>query len=282
MKLQDSQNILPIEENEETQSVKIFKDLKDELPTGITEGEHLVKNFSLNEWNFGVEKRISKARQDCKTQGQYVSQVIKNCVKSIGKVEDFASLEEKEQNFTLAKLQVGDVFHIYCWVRVDAIDEKVEFNAQCPSCNNADDYIGNLFEMEVRTKQKPSDQNGEYKLIKPVKAKEGEIDTFYFHSPMWTFVENLSQKELLDPALYKEKIFQQTIHGTNLRPEGYFLTPDVADQFNKRDTDGLLDAIEQNIGGPLLQAKVDCKQCRYRFNMPFEWRYDNFFSSFSK
>lgn len=285
-----------MEATQETQPEQGFirttlKERGPQLPLGVIGMDRNVhQTFETRRWRMAEEKVLGERREVTEKQGgnmgKYVSVVLSNMCSMMGSY-DWKDMkpETPEREAIISQMWMGDVFYAWCWLRLQALGERLPLRPTSPFTGEAFDMVADLGTVEVDIPKSFESTLWTYKLVEPIPFRGKQIKEFLMGPARWASIERLD-----NPTLGQAKAAIIAAHIYRLPAfkgdDGEMLELPVLesdlDEMGKRDIEGLADAINDHGFGPIMKVDAVCPKTRRPFEAAIDWKYDSFFGSGSQ
>lgn len=246
------------------------------LPTGKIAGKEFLRDFSLKEFNFGMDRKIAKAREKTPnlTAPHLITLILSNLLQSItGTACDPSKPEENKVE--LYKCYMADVFYMWLWARYESMGEALELPFQCVNlqCMHKEDIIEyNLKGIDVFVSENTEELQGEIKLSQKYNIRGEQVKVFKVKPPMWALITQISD----DDFNHQAAVFKSSIYATDKHDQIILLDQEL-DQLKRKDYKAVIKKIDDISPGPRLIIENECPKCGNKTMQQLDWEYDNFF-----
>ena len=263
-----------------------LSDWGQKLPVGVPDSEgRLNKSFTTRPFKTRDEKFLGKLKKPSMTMAQYVSMVVAHLCPQVGPY-DFSDekMKVEEKSARLQQMYMGDIYYMYCWLRHEAIGDKLSLRFTCPTCRQEQPFQGDLKSLEVKVVDELEALRWVYDLHHPIRVRGTEVKRFQMSSPKWSAAVNAFGQE----GDAKAAIAKGSVVALNDSPDALILTDAEIDELSKLDLEDVCDGVDERYVGPNMSIEGTCqsKVCEAiggtEFRLSINWDYDNFFSGSSK
>lgn len=266
-------------------SVTTLGELGMKLPIGVRDQDgNLNKSFSTRPFKTRDEKILGKLKKNHMSMAEYVSLVVAHLCSSIGGIELNQDEEVELRASRLSQLYMGDIFYVYCWLRHEAMGDKLSLRFGCPTCQKVLPFQGDLKSVEVKKAENIEALRWEYELQDPITVRGEKVTKFQMSSPKWMTAIGAKGKE----GDAKASAVRGSVIALNDSVDAFTLMESEVDELSKRDLETVCAEIDERFFGPNMAIEGKCgpEVCPsgggVEFRAAINWDYDSFFSGSSK
>lgn len=257
-----------------------------QLPIGVLQGGKLVRDFSLRELSFDIERDVGKfRRQNSERPGTaQVGKLLALLIDSLAgqpmeHVPGDPKAKEEDTILKVGRLYLADVYYIYVMARIQEIGHEYKSKFMCFNCGYKGEMVSDLRTMDVYAVEDVSVLQKKVTLFKGLKYRDGTVKKSVTISPMlWVNMESKDAAEAAaDEMLMKLHFVSRCITGVEGIDSPVALTPAELGSIRKIDIEIISKEINDMNIGPRLVADGNCPKCNGAFSWPMDWDYPSFF-----
>jgi hypothetical protein len=242
--------------------------------------------FSFIEWDMSIEEKISDIRDKSKNTGKFITKMMSVLLDQFCGM-DFQEMDAGTKELLLSRTYFPNLMYMYIYLRVDQIDEKVEYgNFKCPYCNqDLKKFEANLNDLTVQVKDKEEDYITDYELCKPLIINKKTVTNFKFDISRWEALELIPADKQSNAAVLKKHLLISSLSSicdaNGPITDVFIEKKTLLEKLKKKDIQRSLEHSAKNNGGPQMFLEVDCPFCSGTIQKIIDWRYDSFFENSS-
>ena len=237
----------------------------------------LGRDIQVRPWRLKEERELSALRDKLQNSNMptYVALVLSHMCSRLGPY-DFAPMDSTEKQLIVSQMVMGDVFHAYCWLRMDAIGDELPMDITCPFCRKPFDprFVADLGTLPVKFIEKPEDAYWSFELRSPITVRGKAAKRLMMGQPRWHHVMKVGDN--IDTGIAKTALIQGAVRGIEGIGETALAEAEL-DELSKRDVEGIIASFDRNFIGPKMSVDASCPRCKRTMEIPIDWSYGGFF-----
>lgn len=258
------------------------------LPIGVLQPDGGVnRSLEVRPWRMKEERELGALKQQAGEEGgtlaNYISMVLGYMCPQIGG-NRFETNQVTMAQVKIGQMYMADVFHAYCWLRLQALGHELPFKLKSPNTNKEFEWTADLRTLEVRTIENPEDMYWTYNVKVPFQIRGKTISKMIMGQQFWSSLGMMEPGGNMGAAT--ASIIAASVHRIPELQEGpVALVDGDLDEMTKRDIEAISTAIDDHGLGPKMYLEVTDptvpRANKPTFKAPLDWRYDAFFQTSS-
>lgn len=251
------------------------------LPLGVVQTDgSFSKEIESMPWKTRHERAIGALKKEGMNMAQHASIIISQLYSRVGPHVWTPETKHAEKLLNIGTMYLPDVLYMYVLLRSKVISDRLKMSITCPACRHKFVLNGDMASIEVNTLERPEDMNWYFNLKDPISIRKKTVSKFRMNPPKWFQLESVASMAA-SGEMAKIVIARASVVGFNDEIEPTQLMDSEMDEVSKRDLESMISEINKDFLGPKMATEGDCPSCNFHFNLPINWRGDDFFSESS-